>query len=138
MISDFLQLASPIGFTDHAIVMVTSQQQLQDSPASPHDLGGIRPDDHVINDRGMASGLQFRSVLDFHQADPTGTFLTKPGVIAQTRHIDMVLATNVQNRLSILSLNSTPVNLQTRHPYRSILPEFRIHPSRWVSSRSQF
>jgi len=57
MISDFLQLASSIGFTDHAIVMATSQQQLQDAPASPYNFGGIRLDDHVISDMGMASCL---------------------------------------------------------------------------------
>jgi len=65
-ISDFLQLASSIGFTDHTIMTATSQQQLKYSPASPQNLRGICSDDHVLSNRGMASRLKFRSALNFY------------------------------------------------------------------------
>jgi hypothetical protein len=74
------------------------------------NLFALRGDNHAVSANDRAGGLQFRHLLDAHQAHATRGLKSEIGVIAERRNIELVFAADVDQACAFRDLKVRAVD----------------------------
>ena len=107
-----LQLALAAFVADRAVERVIGQQELQHVLARLANLLGIRSNNHTVGRHHRARGLQFRRLLNFHQAHPARGLQGQPRVIAERRNFRSEPPRRFNDQRALRHLHFAVVNLQ--------------------------
>jgi hypothetical protein len=101
-----------------AVGVVVAEDQLQVGRPQPADLLGLGGDLHPGLDRPRAADRRVLLALDLDDAHPAGSEAGQLRLVAQGRDLDPIVPTDLEDRLALVTLDQSPVDLDADHRRR--------------------